>query len=63
MLGMKKFHLRWVPYALNTNQKVEIVILSNKILSGLQSVRFTGVEHVVTGDELWFFLYHPHDPI
>jgi hypothetical protein len=26
-------------------------------------VRFTGVEHVVTGDELWFFLYHPHDPI
>jgi hypothetical protein len=37
--GMKMFHFRWVPHALDTNQKFEGVTLSRGILLGLQSVR------------------------
>jgi hypothetical protein len=32
MLGMKKFHLYWVPHALDTNQKAERATLSHAIL-------------------------------
>jgi hypothetical protein len=32
-------------------------------LSGLQSVYSIGFQSAITGDESWFFLYHPHDSI
>jgi hypothetical protein len=41
-LDRKKFHRRWVPHALDTNQKSERVTLSHVILSVLQSVSSTG---------------------
>jgi transposase len=41
-LGMKKFHLRWVPHALDRNQSAKRVTLSHRILSVLHGVRFTG---------------------
>jgi transposase len=49
--GMKKLHLRWVPHALDTNQRAERVILSHGILSVFQSVCSTGLQNVITGDE------------
>jgi hypothetical protein len=58
-LGMKKFYLRSVLHALDTNQTAERVILSNGILLVLQRVRSTDFQSVITGDEFWFFLYYP----
>jgi hypothetical protein len=62
-LGVNRFHLRWVPHALDTNQKAERVTLSYGILSVLQNVRPTRFQSVITGDEPWFFLCHPGDSI
>jgi hypothetical protein len=60
---MTKFHLRWVSYALNTNQKAKRVSLWHGILSVLESVRSTCFQSVITGDESWHFLYYPRDLI
>jgi hypothetical protein len=60
---MKKFHLPWVLHALDTSQKVERVTLPYRILLVLQSIRSTGFQSVITGDESQFFLYDPGDPI
>jgi hypothetical protein len=49
--SMEKFHLRWVSHTLDTNQKVERVILSHGVLSVLPRVRSTGFQSVITGDE------------
>jgi hypothetical protein len=68
-LGMKKFHLCCVPWVLNAmdpNQKAERVTLSHGILSVLQSIRSTGFQSIITGDESCFFLYflyYPRDSI
>jgi hypothetical protein len=62
-LGMKRFHLRWVPPARGTNQKAEGVNVSYGILSMLQRVRSTGFQRVITGDMSCFFLYYPRDSI
>ena len=62
-LGMKKFNLRWVPHALNSNQKAERVTLSHEILAVLESNRRNSFRSVITGDESWFFLYYPRDSI
>jgi hypothetical protein len=62
-LGMKKFHCRWVPQALDTNQKAERVTLSHGILLVLQSVRPAGLQNVITEDESRSFLYYSHDSI
>jgi hypothetical protein len=63
ILGVKKSHLRWVLHDLDTNQKAERVNLSHGILSVLQSIRSTGFQSVITGDESWSFLYYPRDSI
>jgi hypothetical protein len=55
---MKKFHLRWVLHAMDTNQNDERVTLSDGILSALQSVRSTGFQSVIIGNESWFFLHY-----
>jgi hypothetical protein len=57
-LGMTKDHLRWVSTVMDTNQKAERVSLPHGILSVLQSVRFTGFQRVISGDESCFFLYY-----
>jgi hypothetical protein len=62
-LGMKKFNLRWVPYALNSSQKAERVMLSHEILAVLESDRRNSFQNVITGDESWFFLCYLRDSI
>jgi hypothetical protein len=57
--GMKKFHLRWILHAMNTNQKAERITLSHGILWVLQSIRCTGFQSVITGDESCFFCTIP----
>jgi hypothetical protein len=54
--GMKKFHLRWVPYALVMNRKAERVTFAHGIVSALQSIHSAGLQSLVTGYESWFFL-------
>jgi histone-lysine N-methyltransferase SETMAR len=55
-LQWQKFHLRWVPHALSSNQKSERVTYSSLLLEVLEEAQRTGVERVITGDESWFFL-------
>jgi hypothetical protein len=43
-LGMKKFHLHWVPHALDTNHKAERATLSDGILSVLRSTLYWSPE-------------------
>jgi hypothetical protein len=64
-VGMKRFHLRWVPmpWTRITNQTADRVTLSHGILSVLQSVRSTGFHNVRIGDEQRFFLYYPRNSI
>jgi hypothetical protein len=61
--GMRKFDLRWVSHALDTNWKAETIALSHEILSILQSIRSTGFQSVITEDESYFVLYYPRDSI
>jgi transposase len=62
-LGMKRFNLRWVPHALNSNQKAERVTLSHEILAILESDRRNSFRNVIIGDESWFLVYYPRDSI
>jgi hypothetical protein len=59
----EKFHLCWVPHALDMNQKAERVTLSCGILSVFPSVRSTDFRNIIAGDESWFFLYYLRDSI
>jgi transposase len=60
-LDLKKFHLRWVPHALSSNQKNERVSDSRLLLVALEQNKATLFQGVITGDESWFFLYYPRD--
>jgi hypothetical protein len=62
-LDLKKFHLRWVPHALSSNQKSERVSDSRLLLAALDQNEATLFQGVITGDESWFFLYYPRDSI
>jgi hypothetical protein len=57
----ERFHFRWIPHGLDTNQKAETVTLSYGILLVLQSFHSTNFQSVITGDESGFFLYYPRD--
>jgi hypothetical protein len=57
----EKFHLPWVPHAMDAKQKAERVTLSHGILSLIQSVRSPDFQSVITGDELLFVLSYPRD--
>jgi transposase len=60
-LGLKKFHLRWVPHALSSNQKSERVSCPRLLLAAVEQNEATRFQDVITGDESWFFLYYPRD--
>jgi hypothetical protein len=62
-IGVKKFHLHWVSYALDTNQKADRVTLLHGILSVLQSAHYAGLQRIITGDGLWLFLHYLRDSI
>jgi hypothetical protein len=60
-LELKKFHLRWVPHSLTTNQKGERVTFSAQPLRELEESQANTFERVITGDKSWFFPYYPHE--
>jgi transposase len=60
-LGMKKFHLQWVPHHLDPIQKQNRVSTSSQLLTLLQAEAEEEFAHVITGDESWFFLHYSHD--
>jgi histone-lysine N-methyltransferase SETMAR len=62
-LGLKKFHLRWVPHSISSNQKSERVSYSNLLLAALEESRQTGFERLITGDESWFYISYPHESV
>jgi hypothetical protein len=57
-LGMKEFHLLWVPHAASANQHGGRVSCSKLVLTALTECKPTEFEQVVTGDESWFFMYY-----
>jgi hypothetical protein len=61
--GKKKFPRRWVPHALDTNQKAERVTCSGGILCILLSFRSIGFQTVISEDESCFFLSYSSDSI
>ena len=58
-LGLRKFVLRWVPHKLSSSQKQQLVQVSRKILSHLESPG--GCSSVITEDESWFYDENAHD--
>jgi histone-lysine N-methyltransferase SETMAR len=62
-LGLQKFNLRWVPHTLNPAQKRNRVTFSRALLEVLHREQGNNFEHVITGDESWFFLHYPNESI
>jgi transposase len=60
-LGLKKLHLRWVPHTLDQAGKNERVTYSRALLEQLTEAQQDDFQHVVTGDESWFFLFYPRE--
>jgi hypothetical protein len=58
-LRFQKFHLRWVPHALSSNQMSERVTYPSRLLEVLEEAQRTDFERVITSDESWFFLSYP----
>jgi hypothetical protein len=62
-LRLTKPHLRLVPHTLLINQKSEKVPYSNFLLTALMEQKTSGFQRSISGDGMWFFLYHPRDSI
>jgi hypothetical protein len=60
-LAMLKFHLRWIPHPLSSNQRSARITDSSLLLEVLEDAQRPGFERIITGDESWFFLYSPHN--
>jgi transposase len=60
-LGLKEFHLCWVPYTLDSNAKNERVCYSRLLLEALEQAKQNGFRGVITGDESRFFLFYSRD--
>jgi transposase len=59
-LGLKKFHLRWVPHSLSPPQKAERVSTSALLLPALEEAQLTDFDRLITGNESGFYLSYPH---
>jgi hypothetical protein len=55
-VGMKNYHLRWVPYPLTDDLKWMRVAKSEELLTVLQAMEEQGFHNLVTGAESWFYL-------
>jgi hypothetical protein len=62
-LGLKTFHLRWVPHALSISQQSERVSYSKFLLTELVEQKASRLQEIITGDEPWFFFYYSRDSI
>jgi hypothetical protein len=55
-LHLEKFNLHHVPHSLGADQKLSRVELSRELLHILEQEQHYEFEHILTGDESWFFL-------
>jgi hypothetical protein len=62
-LGMEKRHLRWIPQALDANQKAERIVFSQELLTVRKRSPPTGFQNIRTGDEPCFFFSYPRNSI
>ena len=60
-LGYVLKHLKWIPYDLNSSQKLARVNLSKSLLTILQQERRNNYYSIITGDESWFYLSTNHE--
>jgi hypothetical protein len=61
--GLQKFHVRWVPHALSSNQQHARITYSSLLLEVLETTQRTGFQRIITGHESWFSLYSSHDSV
>jgi hypothetical protein len=59
-LDLKKFSLRYVPHSLEADQKRSRVELSGEHLHMLEQNSQYEFQHILTGDESWFFVEYFH---
>jgi hypothetical protein len=59
-LRLEKFNLRDIPHSLEDDQKRSRVDLSEELLEILQQDGQYNFQHILTGDESWFFLQSFH---
>jgi hypothetical protein len=59
-LGMKDFHLPWVPYQLTDDLQQVRVAKCGEFLRALEAMQRTRFRHIITGDESWFDLEYQH---
>jgi hypothetical protein len=60
-LGFRKSYIRWLPHSLTENEAQGRVIFSKELLQVLCHAKETNFEHLLTGDESWFYYEHPYD--
>lgn len=59
-LGLKPFHLKWVPYFLTAEMKENRVRFATNMLIELQKQAKSDFKFVITGDESWFYFNYSH---
>jgi hypothetical protein len=59
-LGMKNFHLRWVPHQFADNLRQVRVAKCREFLCALEAIQQTHFHHIITGDESWFDREYQH---
>jgi transposase len=62
-LALQKFNLRWVPHRLDSTQKQNRVTFSRALLEVLRREQQNNFDHVITGDESWFFIHYPNESV
>jgi histone-lysine N-methyltransferase SETMAR len=55
-LGMKNFHLRWIPHQLTEQVRAERIEKCQELLPLLERMEASNFRNIVTGDESWFTL-------
>jgi hypothetical protein len=60
-LGFRKYYLRWVPHSMTGNEAQCRVTFSEEPLEVVRHAKETNFEHLLTGDESWFYYEYPHD--
>jgi hypothetical protein len=58
---LEKFHLYWVPHVVSIDQKSERMSYSKLLLMALMEQIASDFQHIITGDELWFFFDYRRD--
>ena len=59
-LGMKNFHVRWVPHQLTSELQATRLAKCRELLPILEALQRNNFRNVVTGDESWFYLETGH---